>query len=118
MNFYVYNIHPIDWGWSNLKTVSQTISDFAKSKDMRDTPNPVPNDLDEELIKSFLGMWEAAKEKAKEKGWEGDFRDEPCVFWLPTEQYFDYGFVFKQENNGSTFVVSPYPLSWLDWMAS
>jgi len=106
MNWYAYYIHPIDFGWENLKTVSQTVSDLAKEDQY--------NDLNTEELQSFFQNWELAKESAIECGWEGDFRNPPCVFWLPGEESFKYAFVFKQENNGDTIVVSPYQLPWLN----
>jgi hypothetical protein len=40
--------------------------------------------------------------------------NDPVVFWVPVEDSFRYGFVFKQDNNGSTFVVSPVPMPWYE----
>jgi hypothetical protein len=51
-----------------------------------------------------------SKELATENGWEGDFRGSAYVFWIPDEHNMRYGFVWKQDNNGTTFVVSPVPL--------
>jgi hypothetical protein len=33
--------------------------------------------------------------------------------WLPYDTEFAYGFVWKQDNNGTTFVASPVPMPWL-----
>lgn len=51
--------------------------------------------------------------------WEGDIRssDNLRVGGLPASEMgcaMEYYFIFKQDNNGSTFVVSPYPLVWLE----
>jgi len=63
----------------------------------------------------FASEWSQAKELAEKKGWEGDFSHEPAVFWIPLQDTdFAYGFVFKQANSGTTFVVSPKPLPWLE----
>lgn len=52
-------------------------------------------------------------------GWEGDVRDDELyVFALPSDSCeTKIGFIWKQENNGSTFVASPYPLPWLGLQA-
>src|SRR5260370_31824791 len=94
MDWYTYEIPPIDFGWENLKTVKQTLSDIAK-----DSPDgQTGGDVDSSAIQSFLSTWESAKAAAKTAGWEGDFRDDPAVIWLPSHGAFTYGFVVKQDN--------------------
>lgn len=102
---YAYSLIPIDFGWDHLKTVNETISNIAQS---------AGNDRMQEEVTTFLNDWSLAQEKAKKLGWEGDFRGEPRVFWLPFESELKYGFVFKQDNNGDTFVVSPVDLPYLN----
>lgn len=60
-------------------------------------------------LPDFMVHWEHAKGMAHKCGWEGDFFEKPRVFWLPDPDNgkFTYGFVIKQENNGTTFVISP-----------
>lgn len=112
MNWYVYDIIPIDFGWERLKTVKETLSLLADSDSNEfDAPK---HDINDKTVRDFIDMWASAKEAAAAKGWEGDFRHNPCVFWLPSEMDFVCAFVFKQDNNGTTFVVSPVPLPWLD----
>lgn len=106
MNWIVYALGPIDHDWDMLKTVRETVAEIARHDDEL-TP---PHDLDSERVQSFLQSWESAKKAARASGWEGDFRHAPCVFWLPSETDFVHGFVFKQDNNGTTFVVSPQEL--------
>lgn len=65
-------------------------------------------------IDDFLRAWESAKEAASAEGWEGDFRHQPVVFWVPMSTTFEYGFAFKQDNNGDTFVLSPVAMPWLE----
>jgi hypothetical protein len=53
------------------------------------------------------------------KGWEGDVREtngveEIYLFSLPAPESVEYGICWKQENNGDTFVYSPFRLPWLD----
>lgn len=99
---------PIDFGWENLKTLSETIYDISKQGSF------LSNDVDTDGVNSFLNNWNFAKAEAKKCGWEGDFRNTPNVFWLPSEESFSYGFVFKHENNGTTFIISPFPLPWIE----
>jgi hypothetical protein len=109
---HTYHIAPIDFGWENLKSVSQTASELGSVKAKLAAAgfsNPDPFvDVDD-----FLTDWRAAQDLASGLGWEGDFKNDPVVFWVPAEDRFIYGFAFKQDNNGSTFVVSPVPLPWL-----
>lgn len=52
-----------------------------------------------------------------ERKWEGDFTEGPCVFALPDANVAKVAFVWKQSNNGDTFVVSPVELPWLaEWL--
>jgi hypothetical protein len=58
-----------------------------------------------------------AYELAKKAGWEGDIREGPYVAGLPTHETADDGhfmIAWKQDNNGDTFVASPYRLPWLE----
>lgn len=115
MGWIVYELGPIDWGWENLKTVAQTLAQIAKSPA---ADIDYSKDVDTEGVRSFLDSWESAKQAALNTGWEGDFRHEPCVFWLPGEMNFVHGFVFKQDNNGTTYVVSPQELPAVAQLAS
>jgi hypothetical protein len=106
MKWKVYEVPPIDNRWEFLKTIKETLGDIAKySGEAGDSDDPHFEELSD-----FVRAWESAKDAAAELGWEGDFVEEPRVFWLPTEMEFEYAFVFKQENNGTTYVVSPQEL--------
>jgi len=48
------------------------------------------------------------------KYWEGDLRENIKVFTIPCENQTEIGFICKQSNNGSTFVLSPIELLHLD----
>ena len=106
MKWYVYNSEPVDLGWENLKSTSQTLAIMVQDNDGRD--------LDKEKIDDFLRAWESAKAAARDAGWEGDFTVNPSVFWLPIGMEFQYAFAIKQSNNGNTFIVSPVELPWLN----
>ena len=109
--FHTYVVPPIDMGWEFLRTVTQTARElgaddaaWASSGHKGSTWLPAGD---------FQRAWENAQAAARNAGWEGDFRNEPVVFWLPNDTEFHFGFVFKQDNNGTTFVVSPVLLQHL-----
>lgn len=110
MNWNVYEITPIDIGWEHLKSVQETLSDIVRFSSCYDDEK----DIDSSEVVDFTKAWEDAKQLASGAGWEGDFREEPKVFWLPWDVGFKYGFVFKQDNNGTTYVVSPKELPYLE----
>jgi hypothetical protein len=111
MDWHVYRVPPIDFGWQHLRTVEETLR--AIMADANDAEQLENEGLNSNGAAAFLAAWDSAKSAATSKKWEGDFREEPAVFWLPAEGDFDYAFVFKQDNNGDTFVVSPHKLPWL-----
>lgn len=110
MTWHTYEVAPIDMGWENLRTVQETASILAT----RMQSAVRKHDVDASELHSFLAAWESAKDAASTAGWEGDFRNEPVVLWVPDDTEFSYGFVFKQDNNGTTYVVSPVPMPWLE----
>ena len=100
---YTYEIPPIDFGWGSLKTVKETLLEMFEDENQEDS------------LDIFALDWRESQLSARKKGWEGDFRCGPKVFWIPMNgDKMVYGFVFKQDNNGITFVVSPVPLPWLE----
>lgn len=110
MAWFVYELPPIDFGWSNLKTVEETAADIAKMQFALQAKG-IPADLaDTPTVEEFLSDWENAKSEASHLGWDGDFREDPAVFWMPAEERFVFGFVIKQDNNGTTYVISPVEL--------
>jgi len=112
MSFFYYQIGPIDWGWANLKTVEETALELG-AHDVRERFSPEPT-LACPTLEHFMGRWSDAQELASQRGWEGDFRNDPAVFWIPHETDFKCGFVFKQDNNGTTFVLSPIEMKHLE----
>ncbi|QIG53902.1 hypothetical protein G6N82_06805 [Altererythrobacter sp. BO-6] len=106
-----YYISPIDFGWEFLPSVH----DFAARLAQDDLDIRLGRTLyGQPRLDRFLADFEQAKELATQVGWEGDFRGDPCVFCIPIENEIVYGFVWKQENNGDTLVVTPTPLPWLN----
>lgn len=110
MNWHVYSVGPIDYGWHHLRTVRETLDIAAVPCEGSDPREG----LDTTGTLAFLTSWESAKEAAIAAGWEGGFRLEPRVFWLPDDLQMAHGFVFKQDHNGATFVASPQPLPHLE----
>lgn len=112
MAWMAYHIVPIDFGWEFLPSVQ----DFAATLARNDADLAVDKEtFQHSELSEFLADFKLAKELAASKMWEGDYRasSTPRVFFLPDELSFRYGFVWKQDNNGSTFVVTPRPLPWL-----
>jgi hypothetical protein len=115
MTWKAYSITPIDFGWEMLPIVEEVAAKFAR---VAATQAVAGHGSDGGEVSSFLKDFENAKRLASKAGWEGDYRggSEPRVFWLPGENDFSYGFVWKHDNNGDTFVISPRPLGWLsEW---
>ncbi|MCA8313219.1 hypothetical protein LGN43_02905 [Burkholderia multivorans] len=108
MSWYTYEVLPIDFGWEHLLTVEETLKKIAvndaKTKLHQADPEAHVS------VDYFLAAWESAQDVARDSGWDGDFRHDPVVFWVPTEGDFSFGFAFKQDNNGTTYVVSPCEL--------
>jgi hypothetical protein len=68
-------------------------------------------------ISAFAAEWRAALASAAAEGCStnsDDWRQEPSVFWIPMEDGFAPGFVIKEDNNGTTYVISPVSLPHLD----
>lgn len=105
---------PIDYGWEDLETVEAVAAKFAR----HDAALEV-NDVsyEERKLPRYWTALKQAYELAKGEGWEGDFRASggPQVFFVPgIKNDMEYGFVWKQDNNGTTFIVAPYEFPWLE----
>ncbi len=71
----------------------------------------------ESAVSRYVKTLRKAKEVATHIGWEGDIREGPFIAGLPTSSTgYDnqYMIAWKQDNNGDTFVFSPYRLPWLE----
>lgn len=72
----------------------------------------------DEVFKLFRLAMECAHAVSLAKGgfWEGDIRERAMyVFALPDPSHniSRYGLVWKQDNNGTTFICSPVELPWI-----
>lgn len=105
---YAYHISPMDFGWYRMPTIKQTVQTILANC----SDDLMGFEEDARSIIRLLELYELALDRAKMVGWEGDFRSEtqPRVVLLPAENEPITIFVWKQDNNGSTFVVSPIPL--------
>ncbi|KVK90320.1 MULTISPECIES: hypothetical protein [Burkholderia] len=113
MRWFTYELPPVDFGWQHVQTVEETIVKIA-ADDAKVRLAGADQEEDHITVDDFLLAWERAKDAAADHGWEGDFRHDPVVFWVPTEDDFCFGFAFKQDNNGTTFVLSPCELPHLN----
>lgn len=108
----IYPINAIDFGWDNLPNVEEVAGRIAKTQASFIIQGY--GDENADPLGDFLRDYKKALELGGSRGSEGDNREETRVFWLPMENNFAYAFVWKQDNNGDTFVVSPVKLPWLD----
>ena len=94
--------------WELLPTAEETC------KKLIDSSEDGPEYGISTRVLRFVIDYSHALDTFRKNGWEGDFRGSSArVFFLPIDSEFSYGFVWKQDNNGSTFVVSPHELIWL-----
>jgi len=113
MSLYVYHIPPIDYfgeryGWTDMKKLlDEAVADEYESICLG-------------LSKEELTLrWWKAQRLARKIGWEGDIRDGPWLAAIPVEcGDWDFIIAWKQDNNGTTFVATPYILPWLDDIAA
>ena len=116
-----YCTGPIDWMWPALMTVEVAETIVARSgEEFDDEPTPRIPFTRSEAAEAFRLDLETAKALASRVFWEGDIVGGRIgVFWIPDpdNMTFEYAFAWKQVNNGSTFIVSPIPLPWLERLA-
>ncbi len=115
LQFHAYAITPLDFGWNRLRTVKEYLKLLIEQDDEGDDS---PAGL-RKRVTDFLDRLDAALERGKKEGWEGDFRagHEPRVIELPGDVSTALAFVWKQDNNGTTFVISEEPLAYLERLA-
>lgn len=70
-----------------------------------------------EVCKHLAELKAKAEAAFKTIEWEGDVREGPYYFALPSDTDLSIGYIVKQENNGNCFVASPEPLPNLDSLA-
>lgn len=109
MNWYIYELGPIDHYWQHMKTVVETAKELgAASAAAQIAGFPEDTDGESVSVSEFLAKWKDASSRVTSS--PDELRLPPVVFWVPWEGYFKYGFVIKHDNNGTTYVVSPVEL--------
>lgn len=98
---YVYCLPPIDYwiGW-------QDVESWLLREDVEGSYE----------IPEYTKMFEAGKRLAKEIGWAGDICEGPFITGLPPhwgEHTSDFIIGWKDDDNGTTYIVSPRELPWL-----
>jgi hypothetical protein len=57
---------------------------------------------------------EGQRVAAEHLDWPGDVREGPYVFSIPAETNCALGVAWKEDNNGTTYVVSQMEMPWLE----
>ena len=109
--FHVYKISPVDNGWFLFKTVNEVLAHLCDGL-KASAERCISDDLD--IIsyeypeaEEFVKQYNQSRAAAKKAGWDGDMRHEPCVVPIVQDTDCTFGFMWKQDNNGTTFVVLP-----------
>jgi len=99
----LYEVGTIDFwqGWLDEEAYKQQLHDMSD---------------DDRSLEAFMVFRGRAFDGALRIGWEGDIREGPFVGALPIYESGRLSPVlmaWKQDNNGTTFAASPFPLPWL-----
>ena len=123
-----YCMAPIDF-WFPLPTVADYVAHCQQKQPGNHISKPEmdcdPSEWQEvweiprggEVLELLDMALEAAQERKLLRYWEGDFREGPYCLFLPDPDSSAISlaaFIWKQENNGSTFVVSRVELPYLN----
>lgn len=111
---YVYEMSPVDFwqGWQPATAVvTSEVDEFGQPPEGKVSRQ------------EYDAAWDLAAATAAEAGWEGDIRGEVYVSALPAAGAVTSKLLlgWKQDNNGTTYIASPYPLSYLSeagWTAT
>ncbi|MGY4437046.1 hypothetical protein ACVWWO_009523 [Bradyrhizobium sp. F1.13.1] len=97
---FAYALNPIDH-WTGWMTEAQFLAQIRAGY--------MP--VDEA---GYFAAKNRALDLARSAGWEGDVRQGPFIAGMPSgdERHFLIG--WKQDNNGTTYIVSPYRLPWIE----
>lgn len=109
--WYGYGMFPIDYGWHWCRTVREFVASLSPDYDTL-YPEHFPDEINTAVgeLTQFSCDMKQAMAIAKALGWEGDVRGDMHVFPIPSDTSFTYGFAWKHDNNGDTFIISPVPL--------
>lgn len=100
----------MDYGWELLPDVEVMVQKIMESAEYSHENCADSIRARYGKLQHFLELFSAALAEAEKVGWEGDFTEAPRVLMFPGDTDFLFGFVWKQDNNGSTFVISEVEL--------
>lgn len=119
---FVYMIEPIDdWtGWMDKAALLSSVffEDFVEPPPALTISERIKHDI--ERGRGVLSVFEQrAFSMARTAGWEGDIRQGPYFSALPPASHDNHCYAaimmaFKQDNNGQTFIATPYALPWIE----
>ena len=101
MKLYCYHIAPIDF-WCGALTEAQINASVDQCY------QPGDRDGAHAEVKALKAKAESAFRKI---GSEGDTREGPFFFAVPSDTEMALGYIVKQDNNGACFIASPVQLS-------
>ena len=105
ISVHIYGLFPIDYGWDYLPLLSDI--------EVREGKNGGVNCLNLNRAREML--IHATPCLVKDMNWEGDFFIPLRAILLPSgDTDMEIALVWKQSNNGNSYVVSPKPLVWLE----
>jgi len=101
---FVYTQPPIDW-WIGWMTEDEFKVQLRNHED------------GDREIRDYEAFRSKGYSLARAIDWDGDMREGPFVAGLPTGENGDEAVMvaWKQDNNGTTFVVSPIRLPWMEY---
>src|SRR5690606_19610594 len=93
VNWIAYQVMPIDFRWDHLSTFSEVLAQ-CQQRDTRALidPGAHPFRVTSDALRE---AFDHAQTAARSAGWDGDFRHEAVVFWIPCNEEFKFGFVWK-----------------------
>ena len=114
---FVYAMGPIDdWtGWRKPEELFRARIDTSAAASPMADDDP-HGDFEPHR---WAQAWTSARAGARELHWEGDIRpgEGPFVTMLPSAEpgvTTPFIIAWKQDNNGMTFIASPFRLPWLE----
>ena len=115
--YYIYQTNPVDF-FHGLMPIKKVARDFMECPTIVRCTASGEEESDE-LFPLFLLAMRCARAVALAKGsyWEGDIRGEQLfVFAIPDPDASPprLGLMWKQDNNGTTYICSPVQIPWID----
>lgn len=114
---YVYVMPPIDFGWEFCQSLPWLLK--RETNDLSISMDWTGKGCSSDYLDSWNDIAVLIKKAnsliilAGKYGFDGNLVENPVLIPIPGECTFDFAFAFKQENNGTTFIVSPVAMHWL-----